>query len=77
MYGLPQEGNIYNDKTKQHLAKFGYDPAPITPEFLWHKTRHLKFSLVVDNFGVQYERQSDITHQLDAFKKIYKIYEDW
>ena len=31
MYVLPQAGNISNDKPKQHLTKFGYDIAPITP----------------------------------------------
>ena len=34
MYGLPQAGKIANDKPKLHLAKFGYEPAPITPG-LW------------------------------------------
>ena len=35
MYGLPQAGKIENDKLKLHLAKFGYEPAPITPG-IWH-----------------------------------------
>ena len=34
MYGLPQAAKIANDKLKLHLAKFGYEPAPITPG-LW------------------------------------------
>ena len=45
---------------------------------MWrHQTRPLQFSLVVDDFGVKYERQEDITHILDATKTIYKICEDW
>ena len=40
-------------------------------------TPPLKFSLVVDDFGIKYERQEDITHILDALKTIYKISEDW
>ena len=77
MYRLPQAGKIENDKHKLHLDKFGYDPAPITPGLWWHQTRLLQFSLVVDDFGIKYESQEDITHLLDALKTIYKISEDW
>ena len=37
----------------------------------------LQFLLAVDEFGIKYEHQEDITHILDALKSIYKIYEDW
>ena len=37
----------------------------------------LQFSLVVDDFGIKYECQEDITHLLDALKTIYPISEDW
>ena len=76
MYGLPQPGKISNAKLKLHLAKFGYKPAPITPGLWRHQTLPLQFSLVVDDFGIKYERQEDITHLLDALKTIYKISED-
>ena len=77
MYGLPQEGKNKNDKLKLHLSKFGYEPSPITPGIWRHQTHPLQFSLVVDNFGIKYERQEDITHILNALKTIYKISEDW
>ena len=77
MYGLPQTGKIANDKLKLHLEKFGYDPAPITPGLWRHQTCPLQFSLVVDDFGIKYDRQEDITHLLDLLKTIYKISEDW
>ena len=76
MYGLPQAGKIANDKLKLHLAKFGYEPAPITLGLWRHQTRPLQFSLVVDDFGIKYERKEDITHLLDALNTIYKISED-
>ena len=76
MYGLPQAGKIANDKLKLHLAKFGYEPAPINPVLWIHQTPPLQFSLVVDDFGIKYERQEDITHLLDVLKTIYKISED-
>ena len=31
----------------------------------------------MDDFGIKYERQEDITHLLGALKTIYKISEDW
>ena len=77
MYRLPQAGKIANDKLKLHLAKFEYKPAPITPGLWRHQTRPLKFSLVVDDFGIKYERQEDITHLFDALKTIYKISKEW
>ena len=75
MYGLPQAGKFENDKLKIHLAKFGYDPAPITLGIWRHQNGPLQLSLVVDDFGIKYDRQEDITHLLDALKTIYKISE--
>ena len=77
MYGLSQAGKTANDKMKLHLAKIGYETAPIMPGLWRHQTQTLQFSLVVDDFGVKYERQADITHILDALKTIYNISEDW
>ena len=77
MYGQPQSGKIANDKLKLHLAKFGYDPSLVTPGIWWHQTKSLQFLLVLDDFGIKYERQEDITHLLDELKIIYKISEDW
>ena len=31
----------------------------------------------MDDFGIKYERQEDITHLIDALKTIYKISKDW
>ena len=73
MYGLTQAVKIANDKLKLHLAKFGYRTAPIILGLWRHQTHPLQFSLVVDNFGVKYEHQEDITHLLDALKKLQDI----
>ena len=73
VYGIPQAGKTVNDKLKLHMAKLGYDPAPIPPG-LWRHQRHpLRFSLLVDYFGIEYERQADITHILEA-QNIYTRY---
>ena len=75
MYGIPQAGKITNDKFKQNLSNFGYEPATITLGLWRHQTFPLWFSLVVDDFGIKYELQEDITHLLDALKTIYNISE--
>ena len=67
---------ITNDKLNIYLDTFGYDPALITPGLWWHQTHHFQFLLVVDNFGVKYEFQEEITHLLNALKN-YKMSEDW
>ena len=43
MYGLPQGGKIENDKLKLHLAKFGYEPASVTPILWRNQTSSLQF----------------------------------
>ena len=75
VYGIPQACKLSNDKLKLHLAKFGYEPAPITPGLWMHQKFPLQFLLVVDDFGVKYEHQADMTHLLDALKIIYNISE--
>ena len=77
VYGLTQEGKIANDKLNLHLAKFGYEPAPIAPGLWRHQNFPLQFSLVVDDIGIKYEDQEDITHLLGALKTIHKISEYW
>ena len=69
MYVLSQSGKISKNKLKQHLEKFVYDPAPITLGLWRHQTRTLKFSLVVDDFNVQYERQADFPHFRESLKQ--------
>jgi hypothetical protein len=54
MYGLPQAGKIANNKLVPHLASHGYHQCKHTPGHFCHKTCPILFSLVVDNFGVQY-----------------------
>ena len=66
MYELPQAGKNTNDTMKINLAKFGYETSPITPG-LWQNQIHpLQFALLLDDSGVKYEHQEDITHLLDA-----------
>ena len=70
---MPQAVKTANDKLTLHLAKFSYEPALITPGLWRHQTRPLQFSLAVDNSGVKYEQQVEITYFLYTLKTIYKI----
>jgi hypothetical protein len=54
MYGLPQVGLLANLLLARCLAKHGYSPVKHTRGLWMHETRPIKFSLVVDNFGVIY-----------------------
>ena len=77
MYWLHQAGKIANDKLKLHLSKFGSEPETINPGLWRNQTCPLKFSLVLDDFGIKYDFQVDITHILNVLKTIYNISEDW
>ena len=77
MPGLKQSGKIANDRLRAHLAKYGYAPVPRTPALWKHESRKILFSLVVDDFGVKYERTEDAKHLMNALTDKYKITADW
>jgi hypothetical protein len=77
MPGLKQSGKIANDRLHAHLAKYGYSPVPHTPALWKHESRKIIFSLVVDDFGVKYERKEDAIHLINALQDLYKITIDW
>ena len=77
MYGLPQAGKLAHDLLKDHLAKYDFVPARFTPGLWKHKTRNIRFCLVVDDFGVKYTRKEDALFLINALKERYTIYEDW
>ena len=54
MYGLKQVGIIDNQELVKHMAPFEYHPVKHTPGLWVHDSRKTLFSLVVDNFCVQY-----------------------
>jgi hypothetical protein len=54
MYGLPQAGIIANQLLAHRLATHDYHQTKFTPGLLRHVTRPIQFTIVVDDFGVQY-----------------------
>jgi hypothetical protein len=70
MYGLPQAGILANELLQHNLAKDGYRPTQRTHGLWTHDTRPISFSLVVDDFGVNYVAREHAKHLMACIKKI-------
>ena len=73
VYGLPQSGILANDLLDTRLLKHNYYQCPQTTGLWRHKWRPVLFSLIVDDFGVEYvgKRQSD--HLINDLKENYEV----
>ena len=54
MYRLPQAGILANQLLKERLPQNDYFEVPHTPGLFQDKTRPVWFTLVVDDFGINY-----------------------
>jgi hypothetical protein len=54
MCGMPQASILANQLLARHLAIHGYHQTKFTPGLWRHVTHPIQFTLVVDDFGVQY-----------------------
>ena len=77
VYGLPEAGKLAQDRLYAHLQEHGYYLINGSTGMFRHKTRPTIFSLVVDDFGVQYSSVEDVNHLADTLRKLYKITMDW
>jgi hypothetical protein len=77
MYGLPQAGILTNELLQRNLAKYGYRPTQHTHGLWTHGTCPISFSLVVDDFGVEYVGREHAEHLMACIKKNYNISRDW
>ena len=62
MYGLKQAGTIENKELVKNMAPFRYHPVKHTPGLWVHNSRKTLFSMVVDDFCVQYCSTEDADH---------------
>ena len=69
IYGLPQSGKLANDYLRKKIAPHGHFEVKHTPGPWTHITRPIKFTLVVDDFGVKYTRRKDAEHLLGVLEK--------
>ena len=77
MYGLPEAGKIANDLLKTRLNKAGYYPSQFTPGLWRHVWIPIKFTLVVDDFGIKFEGDMHANHLVKTLKNNYDVTTDW
>jgi hypothetical protein len=77
MYGLPQAGIFANQILAHRLAIHGYYQTKFTPGLWRHVNRPIQFTLVVDDFGVQYVGREHAQHLIYAPETEYTVSKDW
>jgi hypothetical protein len=73
MYGLPQAGILANQLLACRLAIHDYHQTTFTPGLWRHVTRPIQFTLVVDDFGVQYVGAHHAHHIIAALETDYNV----
>lgn len=76
MYDLPRAGIIAERLPEKWLGDKGYHQSKTTPGFWTHESRPICFTLIVDNFGVKYERWCDVDHLLLVLREDYELETD-
>ena len=69
IYGLPQAGLLAQELLEKRLQKQGYTPIKVTPGFCTHAWRPIRFTLVVDDFGVKYVGKEHAGHLVQVLKE--------
>ena len=62
MYGVKKSRIIAKQELVKHMAAFGYHPVQYTPGLWVHDNRSTIFSLVVDDFCIQYSSMEHADH---------------
>jgi hypothetical protein len=68
-YGLPQSGILANNLLRKRLVAEGFYESLSTPGLWRHKWRPIQFSLIVDDFGVEYVGIEHFNYLLNILKK--------
>jgi hypothetical protein len=77
MHGLPQTGILANQLIAHRLAIHGYHQTKCTPGLWRHVTRPIQFTLVLDDFDVQYVGKEHAQHLSDALETDYTVSKHW
>jgi hypothetical protein len=77
MYDLPQAGILANHLLARRLAIHCYHQTTFTLGLWRYVTRPVQFTLVVDNFGVQYVGAEHAHHLIAALETDYTVSKDW
>ena len=73
IYGFPQAGTLANTLVKQHLATCDYMEYMNTPGLWQHIFRPVQFTLIVNNFGVNFVSGEHLWHLVKLLKIFYEI----
>ena len=73
MYVLKQAGIIANQELQQHISAYVYRPLQCNPGLWKHDNKDTIFSLVVNEFLVQYSSEMYAEHFLHALHQKYTI----
>jgi hypothetical protein len=68
---------LANQLCTRYLAIHGYHQTKSTPGLWRHVTHPIQFTLVVDDFGVQYVGKEHAQHLIDELEADYRVYKDW
>ena len=71
-----QSGIIAHDTLKKNIKPYGYAPAKITQRPRKEVYRDIKFTLVVDEFGIKYRHRKDADHLISALQAKYEVNQD-
>ena len=77
MPGLNQARRLASNGLTKNLARNGYALVSHTSSRWRHHTSDLVFSLVVNDFGINYTQKADSNHLRKFFREDYEITEDW
>ena len=77
IYGLKESGKLANIKLQAVLATEGYKLCRFTHGLYRHETRNITFSLIVDDFDVQYIKKQDADYLIMTLQKKYPIKMNW
>ena len=73
IYGLPQSGLLANKLLVKILNKQGYHHSKLVPGIWNHDWRPVQFTLVVDNFGVNYVGEEHALHLKQKIEEKYTV----
>ena len=68
IYGLPQSGILAQKLLADRLAKKGYYQCKCTPGLWCHKWWPIMFTLIVDDFGIEYVGEQHSIHLRDTIR---------
>jgi hypothetical protein len=72
MYGLAMSGKLCKIDLVALLLKWGFHETA-TPCLFRHATRNITFCLVVDDFGVKYDKQEDLDYLVSCLSDKYHV----